>query len=112
MDMEANGMIRPILIDGIAYLVPYHVDMEGGVQEWAEKQLEYAAQSLSDEKYDDWKDSYSQPGAQKRTKVNAINAHFDYVKAKGNHLEEELEKLPVESDRGEMRKKLKIAQCE
>ena len=105
-------MIRPILIDGIAYLVPYHVDMEGGVQEWAEKQLEYAAQSLSDEKYDDWKDSYSQPGAQKRTKVNAINVHFDYVKAKGNHLEEEPEKLPVESDRGEMRKKLKIAQCE
>ena len=39
MDMETNDMLRPVLIDGIAYLMPIQVDMETGVQEWAEKQV-------------------------------------------------------------------------
>ena len=102
MDMESNDMIRPVLIDGIAYLMPMQVDMETGVQEWAEKQLEYAYQGLGDEEYASWKDSYKQAGAQKRTTVNAVNAHFDFKKAHGKHLEEEIAKLPVEDDREKM----------
>jgi len=77
--------------------------MKSGVQEWAEKQLEYATQRLGDDEYANWKDSYSQLGAQKCTKVNAINAHFDYVKTHGKRPEAELEKLPVESDCEAMR---------
>ena len=106
MDMEANDMLRPVLIDGIAYLMPMQVDMETGVQEWAEKQLEYAYQGLGDEEYASWKDSYKQAGAQKRAAVNAANAHFDFRKAHGKHLDKELVKLPVEGDRKAMRQLL------
>lgn len=106
MDMETNDMLRPVLIDGIAYLMPMQVDMETGVQEWAEKQLEYAYQDLGDEEYASWKDSYKQAGAQKRTATNAVNAHFDFRKAHGNRLEEELAKLPTEGDRKAMRQLL------
>lgn len=106
MDMESNNMIRPVLIDGIAYLMPMQVDMETGVQEWAEKQLEYAYQGLDEEEYASWKDSYEQAGAHRRTAVNAINSHFDYTKSHGKHLEEELAKLPVESDQEAMRERL------
>ena len=106
MDMEANDMIRPVLIDGIAYLMPMQVDMETGVQEWAEKQLEYAFQDLDDEDYATWKDSYKQAGAQKRAAINAANAHFDFRKAHSKRLDEELGKLPVEGDRDAMRQLL------
>lgn len=106
MDMETNDMLRPVLIDGIAYLMPMQVDMETGVQEWAEKQLEYAYQDLGDEEYASWKDSYKQAGAQKRTAMNAANAHFDFRKAHGKHLEEELTKLPLESNREDIRSKM------
>jgi len=106
MDMESNDMIRPVLIDGIAYLMPMQVDMETGVQEWAEKQLEYAFQGLDDDEYATWKDSYKQAGAQKRTAVNAANAHFDFRKAHGKHLEDELAKLPLESDRDVVRNRV------
>ena len=111
MDMESNDMIRPVLIDGIAYLMPMQVDMETGVQEWAEKQLEYAYQDLEDDEYATWKDSYRQAGAQKRTAANAANAHFDFRKAHGKRTEEELAKLPLESDRDTMRLNLRQA-CE
>jgi transcriptional regulator with XRE-family HTH domain len=103
MDMESNDIIRPVLIDGIAYLMPIQVDMETGVQEWAEKQLEYAYQGLGDDEYATWKDSYKQAGAQKRTAVNAVNAHYDFRKARGKRAEEELAKLPLESDREAIR---------
>jgi transcriptional regulator with XRE-family HTH domain len=103
MDMEANDLLRPVLIDGIAYLMPMHADMETGVQEWAEKQLEYAARSLSDDGYAEWKDSYRQAGTQKRAKANAVNSHFDFEKARGKHMGEELAKLPLESDREKTR---------
>lgn len=106
MDMESNDMIRPVLIDGIAYLMPIQVDMETGVQEWAEKQLEYAYQNLGDEEYASWKDSYKQAGAQKRIAVNAVNSHFDFRKAHGKRIEEELAKLPLESDREVVKTKL------
>lgn len=106
MDMESNDMIRPVLIDGIAYLMPMQVDIETGVQEWAEKQLEYAFQGLDDDEYATWKDSYKQVGAQKRTAVNAANAHFDFRKAHGKHLEDELAKLPLESDRDVVRNRV------
>lgn len=45
---------------------------------------------------------YKQAGAQKRTAMNAANAHFDFRKALGKHMEEELAKLPLESDREAM----------
>ena len=106
MDMESNDMIRPVLIDGIAYLMPMQVDMETGVQEWAEKQLEYAYQGLGDDEYETWKDSYKQAGAQKRTAVNAVNAHFDFIKAHGKHLEVELSKLPLGVDRETVRERI------
>ena len=106
MDMETNDMLRPVLIDGIAYLMPMQVDMETGVQEWAEKQLEYAYQGLDDEDYSSWKDSYKQAGAQKRIAVNATNAHFDFRKAHGKHLEEELSKLPLGADRETLRERI------
>ena len=106
MDMESNDMIHPVLIDGLAYLMPMQVDMETGVQEWAEKQLEYEFQDLDDDEYATWKDSYKQAGAQKRTAVNAANAHFDFRKAHGKHLEDELAKLPLESDRDVVRNRV------
>lgn len=106
MDMETNEMIRPVLINGIAYLMPIQVDMETGVQEWAEKQLEYAYQDLGDEEYMSWKDSYKQAGAQKRTCTNAVNAHFDFRKAHCKRLEEELAKLPLERDRESIRNRM------
>lgn len=93
----------PDLIDGIAYLMPMQVDMETGVQEWADVQLEYAFQGLDDDEYATWKDSYKQAGAQKRTAVNAVNAHFDFRKAHGKRMEEELAKVPLESDREAIR---------
>ena len=86
--------------------MPLQVDMETGVQEWAEKQLEYACQDLGDDEYSTWKDAYKQAGAQKRTATNAINAHFGFSKARGGHLDKELVKLPVESDREIMRQLL------
>ena len=106
MDMESNDMIRPVLIDGIAYLMPMQVDMETGVQEWAEKQLEYAFQGLGDDEYATWKDSYKQAGAQRRTAANAANAHFDFRKAHGKHFEEELSKLPLDIDREILRERI------
>lgn len=99
MDMEENGMIRPILIDGIAYLMPIQIDMETGVQEWAEKQFDYMVQDVSEEDYSTWKDSYKQAGAQRRTKTNAANSHFDYTKAHGKHLDEEIEKIPGKAEK-------------
>ena len=107
MDMETNNMLRPVLIDGIAYLMPIQVDMETGVQEWAEKQLEYAYQDLGDDEYAAWKDAYKQAGAQRRTATDAVNTHFDFRKAHGKRLEEELAKLPLESDRDQIKEMLK-----
>lgn len=100
MEMEGVGYIRPILIDGVAYIMPVQANLEDSVQEWAEKEFEYAIGNLSEEDYLRWKAEYDPAGAQKRIKSGGANSHFDWKKAKmgDGRLEEELVKLPSDSD--------------
>lgn len=100
MEMEGIGYIRPILIDGVAYIMPIQANLEDSVQEWAEQEFEFATGNLSEEDYLHWKAEYDPAGAQKRTRDGGTNSHFDWKKAKTseNYLGEELAKLPIESD--------------
>lgn len=81
--------------------MPMQANLEDSVQEWAEQEFEYATDNLSEEDYLRWKAEYDPAGAQKRIKSGGANSHFDWKKAKisKNHLDEELAKLPIESDR-------------
>lgn len=101
MEMEGVGYIRPILIDGVAYIMPIQANLEDSVQEWAEQEFEYATGNLNEEEYLRWKAEYDPAGAQKRIKSGGAKSHFDWKKAKisENYLDEELAKLPIESDR-------------
>ena len=100
MEMEGVGYIRPILIDGIAYIMPMQANLEDSVQEWAEKEFEYATGTLSEEDYLRWKAEYDPAGAQKRIKGGGANSHFDWKKAKMNdeRLTEELAKTPSNNE--------------
>ena len=96
MEMEGAGQVRPILIDGIAYIMPIQANLEESVQKWAEREFEYAAGNLSEEDYLRWKAEYDPAGAQKSIKSGGANSHFDWKKAKmdDERLAEELAKTP------------------
>lgn len=76
MEMEGIGYIKPILINGVAYIAPIQANLEDSVQEWAEHEFEYAADNLSEEDYLDWKAEYDPAGAQQRIKSGGANSHL------------------------------------
>lgn len=41
MEMEDAGCLRPVLIDGTAYVIPVQVNLEDDIQEWAEKEHDW-----------------------------------------------------------------------
>lgn len=77
MEMEGVGYIRPILIDGAAYIMPVQANLEDSVQEWAEHEFGHSTGNLSEEDYLDWKSEYDPAGAQQRIKSSGANGHFD-----------------------------------
>lgn len=101
MEMEDAGFLRPVLIDGTAYIMPIQANLEDCVQEWAEKERDWRFDEISEEEYLRWKSAYDPAGAQRRIAGGGANSHFDWDKAKMNpeRMEEELAKLPSESDR-------------
>ena len=101
MEMEDAGFLRPVLIDGTAYVMPVQANLEDGVQEWAERERDWRLEEISEEEYRHWKASYNPEGAQRRIVGGGANSHFDWDKAKMNpeRMEEELAKLPSEEDR-------------
>lgn len=111
MQYNKSGVdyIRPILIDGVAYIMPMQANLEDSVQEWAEQEFEYATGNLNEEDYLRWKAEYDPAGAQKRIKSGGANSHFDWKKAKmgDERLEEELDKLSSTNERTRYRKALK-----
>lgn len=105
MEMEDAGFLRPVLIDGTAYVMPVQANLEDGIQEWAEKERDWHFEKIGEEEYLRWKASYDPAGAQRRIASGGANSHFDWGKAKmgPERMEEELEKLPSESDREAIR---------
>lgn len=102
MEMEEAGFLRPVLIDGTAYVMPVQANLVDGIQEWAEKERNWRFEKISKEEYLSWKASYDPAGAQRRiTSGGGANSHFDRDKAKmgPERMEEELTKLPSGSDR-------------
>ncbi len=66
MEMEEAGFLRPVLIDGTAYVMPVQANLEDGIQEWAEKERNLRFEKISKEEYLRWKASYDPAGAQRR----------------------------------------------
>ena len=105
MEMEERGYIRPLLIGGMAYLVPTIPDLEEGIQEWAEEAYQYHTKQVSFDDYVAWKARYEQAGALHRINNQVANKHFDWAVATLNrlHMEQELEKLPTDGEREKLR---------
>lgn len=101
MEMEDAGFLRPVLIDGTAYVMPVQANLEDGIQEWAEKECDWRFGKIGKEEYLRWKASYNPAGAQRRIASGGANSHFDWDKAKmgPERMEEELAKLPSEKNR-------------
>lgn len=55
MEMEEAGFLRPVLIDGTAYVMPVQVNLEDGIQEWAEKERNWRFEKISKDEYLRWK---------------------------------------------------------
>ena len=108
MEMEDAGFLRPVLIDGTAYVMPVQTNLEDGIQEWAEKERDWRFEKIGEEEYLRWKASYDPAGAQRRIASGGANSHFDWDKAKmgPKRMEEELAKLPSENDREAIRSAL------
>lgn len=108
MEMEEAGFLRPVLIDGTAYVMPVQVNLEDGIQEWAEKERDWRFEKIGEEEYLRWKASYDPADAQRRIASGGVNSHFDWDKAKigPKRMEEELAKLPSESGREAIRSML------
>lgn len=100
MEMEDAGFLRPVLIDGTAYVMPVQANLEDGIQEWAEKERDWRFEKIGEEEHLRWKASYDPAGAQRRIAGGGANNHFDWDKAKmgPEWMKEELAKLPSESD--------------
>lgn len=64
--MEDAGFLRPVLIDGTAYVMPVQANLEDGIQEWAEKERDWRFKKIGEEEYLRWKASYEPAGAQRR----------------------------------------------
>lgn len=105
MEMEDAGFLRPVLIDGTAYVMPVQANLEDGIQEWAEKERDWRFGKIGEEEYLRWKASYDPAGAQRRIASGGANSHFDWGKAKMDpeRMKKELAKLPSESDRQAIR---------
>lgn len=113
MEMEDAGFLRPVLIDGTAYVMPVQANLEDGIQEWAEKERDWRFEKIGEEEYLRWKASYDPTGAQRRIASEGANSHFDWDKAKmgPERMEEELAKLPSENDRQTIRSVLESREC-
>ena len=55
MEMEEAGFLRPVLIDGTAYVMPVQANLEDGIQEWAEKERNWRFEKISKDEYLRWK---------------------------------------------------------
>lgn len=66
MEMENAGFLRPVLIDGTAYVIPVQTNLEDSIQEWAEKERDWRFKKIGEEEYLRWKASYDPAGAQRR----------------------------------------------
>lgn len=66
MEMEDAGFLRPVLIDGAAYIMPIQANLEDCVQEWAERERDWRFDEISEEEYLRWKSAYDPAGAQRR----------------------------------------------
>lgn len=99
------GFLRPVLIDGTAYVMPVQANLEDVIQEWAEKERDWRFEKIGKEEYLRWKASYDPAGAQRRIADGGANSHFNWDKAKMDpeQMEEELAKLPSENDREAIR---------
>lgn len=99
------GFLRPVLIDGTAYVMPVQANLEDVIQEWAEKERDWRFEKIGKEEYLRWKASYDPAGAQRRIAGGGANSHFNWDKAKMDpeQMEEELAKLPSENDREAIR---------
>lgn len=113
MEMEDAGFLRPVLIDGTAYVMPVQANLEDGIQEWAEKERDWRFEKIGEEEYLRRKASYDPTGAQRRIASEGANSHFDWDKAKmgPERMEEELAKLPSENDRQTIRSVLESREC-
>lgn len=105
MEMEEKGLLAPMLIDGVAYIMPIQPNLEESVQEWAEHEYDFQIEEITEDDYRKWKSEYSAAGAGKRISKPAANSHFSWQKAKMSekHMEEELAKLPADSNRNKIR---------
>lgn len=64
MEMEDAGFLRPVPIDGTAYVMLVQANLEDGIQEWAEKERDWRFEKIGEEEYLRWKASYD-PQARK-----------------------------------------------
>lgn len=105
MEMEDAGFLRSVLIYGTAYVMPVQTNLEDSIQEWSEKERDWRFEKIGEEEYLRWKASYEPAGAQRRIASGDANSHFDWDKTKMDpeRMEEELTKLPSESDREAIR---------
>lgn len=105
MEMEDAGLLSPVLIDGTVYVMPVQANLEDSIQEWAEKERDWRFEKIGKKEYLRCKASYNPAGAQRRIAGGGANSHFDWDKAKMDpeRTEEELAKLPSESDREAIR---------
>ena len=74
MEMEDAGFLRPVLIDGAAYVMPVQANLEDGIQEWAEKERDWRFGKIGEEEYLRWRASYDPAGAQRRIASRAPTA--------------------------------------
>lgn len=101
MEMEDAGFLRPVLMDGTAYIRPVQTSLEDCVQEWAERERDWRFDEVSEKEYLRWKSAYDPAGAQRRIASGGTNGHFDWGKAKmgSERMEEDLAKLLCKTDR-------------
>lgn len=74
MEVEDAGLLRPVLIDGTAYVMPVQANLEDGIQEWAEKKRDWHFGKIGEEEHLHWKASYDPAGAQRRIARDAPTA--------------------------------------
>ena len=106
MEMEDAGFLRPVLIDGTAYVMPVQANLEDGIQEWAEKERDWRFEKIGEEEYLRWKAPYDPAGAQRRIVSGAPTAISNGTRRKWAPNEEELPKLSSESGREAIRSML------
>lgn len=81
MEMEDRGFLRPVLIDGSAYVVPVQPGLEAGVREWAERERDRRLERIDEGEYLRWKASYDPAGSDRRDVGGGVDGRSDRERA-------------------------------